>query len=591
MSALLELEETVQQIAEAIASALKLDVTIADNKLVRIAGTGSYRDMIGSQIPSGTVFEKCLKQKSPYTCDKFSSDHNCTECPNRDNCRETAHICYPILMDDRAEGVISIVTFDPDKRNELINNKDDYLNFIKKMADLISSKIKEQRTFQQLLQKTRELEVIINSVDDGILSMDMKGNIIYANTTAKMLFHLDEGFKAKNIKEYFDSGEIYDSIVNKYEVKDLEESFNLKGKKVTFLVQSKLIKVDNRHLGIIFTFKNLKRVQKSVYKTLENSRQLTFSLIIGESPKLLKAKKEAKIAAKSHSTVLLMGESGTGKELFARAIHNESPRKNQSFVPINCAAIPDTLLESELFGYEKGAFTGADKRGKPGKFELADKGTIFLDEIGDMPLYLQSKLLRVIQEKKVYRIGGLKPVEVDVRIIAATNKDLSHMVEKGNFRPDLYYRLNVIPIIIPPLRERKEDLAPLMNYFLQKYNRIMKKNILGFAPDVIDLFYNYSWPGNIRELENLIEYCVNFETSSIITRDILSSRFKEIVEQKNSTSLKEQLKNLERKIILDKLKFYGDTTEGKKAAACDLKIGIATLYRKMKELGISEGGD
>ncbi len=246
--------------------------------------------------------------------------------------------------------------------------------------------------------------------------------------------------------------------------------------------------------------------------------------IIGISKPLLDIVETIKNIAPTPATVLLLGESGVGKELFAKTIHKFSDRSNKPFIKINCAAIPEDLLESELFGYEKGAFTGAYTT-KKGKFELANGGTIFLDEIGDMPISLQAKILRVLQEKEVERIGSTKPIKVDVRIIAATNKDLEDMVNQGTFREDLYYRLNVIPIYIPPLRERKEDIPVLINYFINKFNKEYRKNVF-ISDELMQLFLDYSWPGNVRQLQNTIERMVILSKKEILTPEDLPKDIK-----------------------------------------------------------------
>jgi transcriptional regulator with PAS, ATPase and Fis domain len=226
-------------------------------------------------------------------------------------------------------------------------------------------------------------------------------------------------------------------------------------------------------------------------------------------------------ASKSISNVLILGESGTGKELVAQSIHNASSRKNEPFIAINCGALPKGLIESELFGYEGGSFTGANKEGKPGKFELANGGTIFLDEIGDMPLDTQVSILRVLQNKEIVRIGGSKPKPIDIRVIAATNKNLSQSIQDNSFREDLYYRLNVFTINVPSLRERKKDIHTLAEHFLSYYNRALNKNVLKINENVLEVFNKYSWPGNIRELENIIERAINIvETDTITIKDL-----------------------------------------------------------------------
>ncbi len=254
--------------------------------------------------------------------------------------------------------------------------------------------------------------------------------------------------------------------------------------------------------------------------------RMTLDDIIGRS-KIVNAVKENSLkASESTSSILITGESGTGKEMFARAIHSHSKRCDKPFFTINCAAIPGELLESELFGYEEGAFTGAKKGGKLGIFEIANTGTIFLDEVGDMSIHLQSKLLRVLQEKEIQKVGAKENIVVDVRIISATNKNLSEMVEKGLFREDLYYRLNVIPLHLPSLRERVEDIPLLVEHMLRVYSEKLEKNIYGVSNEVMKMLESYSWPGNIRELQNVIEYCVNMSNDEeIVDVDILKNRF------------------------------------------------------------------
>jgi transcriptional regulator with PAS, ATPase and Fis domain len=279
--------------------------------------------------------------------------------------------------------------------------------------------------------------------------------------------------------------------------------------------------------------------------------------------------------------------------MFARAIHSASRRADKLFVAINCAAIPESLLESELFGYEAGAFTGAAKEGKAGKFELADKGTIFLDEIGDMPLHLQVKLLRVLQERTIERIGGLKSIPVDVRIIAATNNDLEDMIEHRVFREDLYFRLNVIPIHINALRERPGDIDDLLDFSLEKFNRILGKRILGFSAEARDLLRAYGWPGNVRELENAVEHSVNLQDGTMIEPEDLPDRIRRLTNLDGSATagvsgtLKECTDAAQRGAITGCLDRTGRSLAGKRAAAKQLGVSDATLYRKIKELGIS----
>ena len=309
-----------------------------------------------------------------------------------------------------------------------------------------------------------------------------------------------------------------------------------------------------------------------------------FNLIIGESKTMQLLKQKAYQISNSDSTILITGESGTGKELFARAICNASPRSKKPFISINCGAIPEMLFESELFGYEKGSFTGADNNGKLGKFQLADEGTIFLDEIGDMPLHLQVKLLRVLQNSQIDKIGGREPIDIDVRIIAATNRNLEEMIIQNTFREDLYFRLNVIPFNIPPLRERPEDISSLVDFTFNKFNYKLGKSVAGISPEAYNCLCAYSWPGNARELENAMEFALNMETSSHIQIDNLPDKIRLINSKKeDGYNYKEQTNIYKRQVIIDCLNQTGWSLKGKNEAAKILGISLSTLYLRLRD--------
>ncbi|RMG58767.1 MAG: sigma-54-dependent Fis family transcriptional regulator [Deltaproteobacteria bacterium] len=320
---------------------------------------------------------------------------------------------------------------------------------------------------------------------------------------------------------------------------------------------------------------------------------VTESYLVGQSEKIRKVFDLIERVSDSDSTVLIMGESGTGKELVARAIHERSPRRGKPFIPVNCGAIPEGLMEAEFFGHEKGAFTGAVEK-REGRFELADGGTIFLDEISEMPPYLQVKLLRVIQEKAFERVGGMKTLTVDVRIVAATNRNLENEVREGRFREDLFYRLNVIPIEIPPLRERREDIPLLCEYFVERFSRKHNKPPVTLSRDVMEVFSEYSWPGNVRELENTIERLTVLKGGSVIVpydlpRKMLSGKIPDVpgVEEEvnpiNGIDLEFALREYEKRLILNALSICNNV---KSRAARYLNINRTTLIQKMKRLGL-----
>ena len=312
------------------------------------------------------------------------------------------------------------------------------------------------------------------------------------------------------------------------------------------------------------------------------SNERRFEQLIGNSPALEAVLVQVERVAPTNSTVLIHGETGTGKELIARAIHSTSPRYGRPFVKLNCAAIPMDLLESELFGHEKGAFTGAIAQ-KIGRFELADKGTLFLDEVGDIPSALQPKLLRVLQEQEFERLGSTRTHKVDVRLVAATNRDLSEMVARREYRSDLYYRLNVFPLTLPPLRERREDIPDLVTYFVEKFSCRMGKEIEQIAPATMAALCSYSWPGNIRELQNLIERAVILASDGVLPNPLPQGATEPIVITAPPTTLRDS----ERALILETLEQVGWVIGGPRGAAAKLGVKRTTLIHKMKKLGIS----
>ena len=317
----------------------------------------------------------------------------------------------------------------------------------------------------------------------------------------------------------------------------------------------------------------------------QDRTQRRFEQLVGNSPALELVLEQVERVAPTGSTVLIQGETGTGKELIARAIHNISSRCGRSFVKVNCAAIPLDLLESELFGHEKGAFTGAIAQ-KIGRFELADKGTLFLDEVGDIPQGLQPKLLRVLQEQEFERLGSTRTHQVDVRLVAATNRDLTEMVKRREFRSDLYYRLNVFPILLPPLRERREDIPALVAHFVETFGRRMSKKIEHIPQETISALSSYSWPGNIRELQNLIERAVILSNKGVLPNPlltVLTAGTKEVTLSPQPTTLRDS----ERKLILHTLETVGWLVGGANGAAAKLGLKRTTLINKMKKLGIT----
>jgi len=428
----------------------------------------------------------------------------------------------------------------------------------------------------------KRLETTFNSISSGILTCDLLGNITTMNKQVANMLGYDER-EMKNMKIpdlIYSFHEIIERLKTKGTFSDEDIYVNTPVNKLQFtLTAYPIYGFDMTIEEITLVFYEIKKSRKLAGRILSGQAVYTFDKIIGVNEKFKKLIGYAKKIADSKSTILLTGESGTGKEIFAQAIHNYSKRSEEPFIAVNCGAIPRTLIESELFGYEGGAFTGAKKGGNIGKFEIAEGGTIFLDEIGEMPSDLQVKLLRVIEEGVINRIGSSKQINSDVRIMAASNKDLKHEVERGNFRKDLYYRLNVLPLYLPPLRERRDDITELVSYYMRKTSKKLNKHKVHISEEYMKYLKNYDWPGNIRELENVIERIVNSEV-------IQMNLYNEVaLEEKKSLGgyVGNTLEQMEKQHITEVIKeVNGNMT----LAAKILDIARSSLYRKIEKYNI-----
>ncbi|MGD9567379.1 MAG: sigma-54 interaction domain-containing protein [Sedimentibacter sp.] len=450
---------------------------------------------------------------------------------------------------------------------------------------------------EKLKMENRALEIFFENTSECLVMVDRDGYIVKMNNAyAEFLGIGKKEPIGKLVTDVIENTRLH--IVAKTGEAEIDQIQRINGHDA---VTSRIPLIeDGKVTGAIgkVMFKNFREVN-ILYKKLEEANTelinykerlkkvqgnyFALGNIIGNNQKILELKETIRRVANSDSTILITGESGTGKEIFANAIHEISNRQDKNFVKINCAAIPENILESELFGYEEGAFTGARKGGKIGKFEMADDGTLFLDEIGDMSFDMQSKMLRVLQDKVVDKVGGNSPKKVNVRLIAATNQNLLEKIEKGEFREDLYYRLNVLMIELPPLRERLDDIQPLCEFFISKYNNKFGIYIEKIDDEAMDYLLNYKWPGNIRELENVIERAYNFVEGNIIHVKQLPEK---IIKGKGIFSvgdLKNNLNSLEKQLIVDTLKACSGN---KSRAALTLKINRASLYQKIKKYGI-----
>ncbi|WP_313342304.1 sigma 54-interacting transcriptional regulator [Sedimentibacter sp.] len=512
----------------------------------------------------------------------IGDDHYC------DCYHDLASMSAPIYYNNEIIGTVSVIAFKGRDNN-------DSLSIIESIAKIIGLGYESNNNNKELNLRYKLQSAIINSFTDGLLIIDKNGYLEYINQVGAEILNIErEKSIGRHVAELVDFKPVILDVLKTGQGYVDEEIIvsDRTGVKTHFIKTAVPIKDDDGNIvNVVDTFRKIKRVQKLINEMTGAYSNFRFDDIIGNSTNLKKCIKIAKIAANSTSNVLITGESGTGKELIAHSIHSYSDRRDQPFVTINCGAIPRELLESELFGYEAGSFTGASTKGRTGKFELAEGGTIFLDEIGEMPLDMQVKLLRVLQDKKVTRVGGYNVFNVDVKIIAATNKDLIKLCDQGLFRRDLYYRINVLNVKIPSMRERKSDIPILVEYFINKYSYRLDKTILGISPDALDLLINYDWLGNVRELENVLERAVNICEGNMITeKEINSDLFyqdNDINQHSNMNSANENdivpLEVLEERAIKQALTASnGNIT----TAANMLKVTRNTIYNKVKKYNL-----
>ncbi|MEZ2661116.1 sigma-54-dependent Fis family transcriptional regulator [Aneurinibacillus aneurinilyticus] len=581
---LMDIQPAVQRIADAIAAVLKIEVEIANHHFIRVAGTGEQKESVLHKMEGDLVYQSAIRTGQPVIIENPGFEKICERCRFYGNCSETGEICAPITYGDQVLGVIGLLAFNAEQRRRLFENTEGILTFLSKMADLLSSKLHEHDMIQQLTRNSEKMVKVMNLVNEGIIVIDERGSLQEMNLKAEVLLGIENksslplhirDLLTKLVQESEEVNQTVPLSINKEE-------------KSLYITKQKLSSA-GQYSEYLISLQDVNEICNLAEVATEDQRK-PFDQIVGVSPQIMEVKEYAFKVSQSNSTVLIQGESGTGKEEFAKAIHNSSMRKEYPFVTVNCGAIPENLLESELFGYEKGAFTGANNKGKPGKFELAHRGSIFLDEIGEMPPFLQVKLLRVLQEREIEHLGGTNSIPVDVRVIAATNKDLQEMVSNGDFREDLYFRLNVIPIIIPPLRSRKEDILALSEYFISTFNNLFQANVLGLGKDVKELILNYPWKGNVRELKNFIEYLFNFITHGWITMEEAEALIYRKLEIKKEnihiTAPSFSLAKMEKEMIIKALNYVRHHNLNIEDASDLLGIGRATLFRKINKYQI-----
>lgn len=496
---------------------------------------------------------------------------------------------------------------------EVIPNQGMYIKFRCSSDNQVRSLLKDLEAVKGVLlvnlrdqmpyeEREHELTTILNSVSEGIVAVNKDGEIIQINKVACEIFHCSyEEVIGTNAEGLFqENAPILETLKTGLPYLLEEREFKKGNRSIHFLTTGvPVLNAKGQVIGAVATMKDFRQVEEIISRVDRKKHLTSFEGIIYQSAKMRHVIETAKMVAKGNSTVLLRGESGTGKELFARAIHMESLRKQAPFIAINCAALPDSLLESELFGYEEGSFTGAIKGGKKGLFEQAEHGTIFLDEIGEIPTQVQVRLLRVLQEGMIRRVGGGKELAVDVRIVAATHRNLEEMIPKGEFREDLYYRLNVIPLRIPSLRERRDDIPLIAQHLIRKISVKLGKAEIHLTKKSVELLMSQSWPGNVRQLENTLERIINVMDSVEITpqhfyewTDLVSDHYTsesgagnflvKIPVEKEWPTLKEIVSDVEKQVLIRVLKTHASSRK----AGRILGVSNTTILNKMKSYGI-----
>ncbi|WP_218659779.1 sigma-54 interaction domain-containing protein [Escherichia coli] len=579
-SVLMQIQPTIQRFARMLASVLQLEVEIVDENLCRVAGTGAYGKFLGRQLSGNSrLLRHVLETKTEKVVTQSRFDPLCEGCDSKENCREKAFLGTPVILQDRCVGVISLIAVTHEQQEHISDNLREFSDYVRHISTIFVSKLLEDQGPGDNISKI--FATMIDNMDQGVLVVDDESRVQFVNQTALKTL-----------------GVVQNNIIGKpicFRLLTFESNF-------THGHMQHIVSWDDKSELIIGQLHNIQGRQ--LFLMAFHQSHTSFSVanapdephieqLVGECRVMRQLKRLISRIAPSPSSVMVVGESGTGKEVVARAIHKLSGRRNKPFIAINCAAIPEQLLESELFGYVKGAFTGASANGKTGLIQAANTGTLFLDEIGDMPLMLQAKLLRAIEAREILPIGASSPIQVDIRIISATNQNLAQFIAEGKFREDLFYRLNVIPITLPPLRERQEDIELLVHYFLHLHTRRLGSVYPGIAPDVVEILRKHRWPGNLRELSNLMEYLVNVVPSGeVIDSTLLPPNLLNngTTEQSDVTEVSEAhlslddaggtaLEEMEKQMIREALSRHNS----KKQVADELGIGIATLYRKIKK--------
>ena len=559
----------IERFITAVSNSLRLEMAIFDGSCQLFYCTPTYSKKKGRSVHTPSLQE--VIANGSILINTPGEMASCIGCRFRDHCPSTIEILCCIHAGTEVAGVLAFTSFTKEGQKRITENNTIYLNAITEMANLFGSQLESITSGQGPANLDASILPVMELCDQPVLLTDAHGVILQYNQLAEDLLKVCE----------LTSASLWQIFPNSV-VKRIMEGNDLFEKSVTIggmatKISTRAIKTSGQITGFYIRISDQLRALSKDTSYFEG--------IIGTSPAISEVQRMIRRIADSPTPVLITGETGTGKELIARAIHEQSRRSKYPFVAINCSSIPDNLFESELFGYEEGSFTGAKKGGKIGKIEMAQGGTLFLDEIGEMPLFAQPKLLRILQEYELERVGSNKKIHLDIRVIAATNRDLGEMVTEKTFRGDLYYRINVINLKLPPLRTRRDDIIPISENYIKKLKLKMDTSLSSISPEARQLLLDYEWPGNVRQLQNVIEYAANLcETDVLMPGDLPETMHGERISSLPPVSPFPPSQDSRDQELLELFEKYGYTLEGKKRIADELHISLRTLYRRISHL-------
>lgn len=559
---------SIERFALAASSALRLEIAIFDHQNRLFFCTPTYLKKKGKLVHAPSIQE--VLDNGSVLVNQPGEMPSCMGCRFKHHCPSTIEVLCCIRIGTEVLGVVSLTSFHKEGERRIIENTSVYLNAVTELGNLISSALQAASGNRGSTSHDILLQSALEISSSPMLMADAHGVILRYNQRAAKLIascggsasSLWQMFPVKVVQKLLRGAAFFERPV------PIDQSM--------IQITSHAVMADDKLAAVFLRF--------SDEVPLPSENKSALDRIVGDSPQMMEVRRMIRQLADSPTPVLITGETGTGKELVARAIHGQSKRRKYPFVAINCSSIPESLFESELFGYEEGSFTGAKKGGKMGKIELAQGGVLFLDELGEMPMSIQPKFLRVLQEYELSRVGSTETIRLNIRIIAATNRNLRDLIQEGRFREDLYYRINVINLALPPLRQHREDIMPITHNYLEQLRTKLEMPLKTISPEAQAVLMEYDWPGNVRELQNAVEYAANLCSEEVLTPKDLPGHL--AAAHSADTPREPPEESSEEQLLRELLIRYGYTLEGKKLIAAHMGISLRTLYRRLERFHI-----